>query len=501
MAAAPVVVVELGIAAIHQSMRAGSLSARALTEAYLARIAAYDQQGPALNAVVCVAEDALAKADALDEAFARSHQLTGPLHGIPLLVKDNVDVDGLPSSSGVAAFRDYLPPGDAHTIARLRAAGAILLGKTTMPDFASSWWAYSSLSGETRNPYDLARDPGGSSAGSGAATAASFATAAIGTDCGGSIRLPASCNGLVGIRGTPGLVSRSGSGPLVHLQDTVGPMTRTVEDAARVYEVMIGYDPQDEVSAQSWAARAPTSYLAALDRDGLRGARVGLLLDALGSDGDEHAAPVNTVIRAACASLRAAGAIVEEVRLPDLSRHIVDTSMYVNCSRHAINSYLMARPELPLRSLQQVIERQAYHPMLDLLEACVYGPEMPEYDPLYFRRLAAREQFARAVLNVMAGARLDALIFPTVQVQPPTRAQLADKVWTTLTFPTNTLIASQTWLPSVTVPAGFTPQRMPVGLEFLGRPYDEASMLRLAYGFEQATLARRAPDTTPELSV
>jgi Asp-tRNA(Asn)/Glu-tRNA(Gln) amidotransferase A subunit family amidase len=499
MAAANPAVVELGIADIQSALRAGTLSARSLTQAYLARIAAYDQHGPALNAVVSMAADALSTADTLDRALAASGQLCGPLHGVAVLVKDNVDVAGLPSSSGVAAFRDYRPAADAFTIARLRAAGAVLLGKTTMPDFASSWWAYSSLSGETRNPYDLARDPGGSSAGSGAATAASFATVAIGTDCGGSIRLPASCNGLVGIRGTPGLVSRSGSGPLVFLQDTVGPMARSVEDAARLFEVMIGYDPADEVSAQSWAARASDSYLAALDRDGLRGARLGLLLDALGSDGDVHAAPVNDVVRAACTALRAAGAVVEEVRLPDLARHIADTSMYVNCSRHAINSYLMARPELPLRSLQQVIEQRAYHPMLDLLEACAFGPEMPEYDPLYFRRLAAREQFARAVMKLMAGARLDALVFPTVQVLPPTRAQLADKVWTTLTFPTNTLIASQTWLPSVTVPAGFTPQQLPVGLEFLVRPYDEAGMLRLAYSFEQATRARRAPAATPEL--
>jgi amidase len=499
MATPAVAVVERDIADIHRALRAGALSVRDLTAAYLARIEAYDQRGPRLNAVVCTDGGALAKADALDRAQAEQGALGGPLHGVAILVKDNVDVAGLPSSSGLAAFRDYLPPRDAHCIARLRAAGALLLGKTTLPDFASSWWAYSSLSGETRNPYDLARDPGGSSAGSGAATAASFATAAIGTDCGGSIRLPASCNGLVGVRGTPGLVSRAGSGPLVTLQDTVGPMTRSVEDAARLLEVMVGYDGDDELSAQGWAARAPTSYVAALDGDGLRGARLGLLLDALGGDGDEHAAPVNAVVRAACQSLRDAGAVVDEVRLPDLARHVADTSMYVNCSRHAIDSYLMARPELPLRSLRQVIEQRAYHPMLDLLEACAFGPEMPEYDPLYFRRLAAREQFARAVMNVMARARLDALIFPTVQVLPPTREQLAHKVWTTLSFPTNTLIASQTWLPSITVPAGMSSQQLPVGLEFLVRPYDEAGMLRLAYAFEQRTRARRAPRSTPEL--
>lgn len=498
--AAPIALLDLGIADLQCGLRAGRWSVRALVDAYLARIEAYDQRGPALNAVVCIDAQAGAQADALDRTYATHGELSGALHGTVLLVKDNIDVAGLPSSSGVAAFRDYLPPGDATAVARLRAAGAVMLGKTTLPDFASSWWAYSSLSGETRNPYDLSRDPGGSSAGSGAAAAAAFATAALGTDCGGSVRLPASCNGLVGVRGTPGLVSRSGSGPLVVLQDTVGPMTRSVEDAARLFEVMVGYDAADDLSAQAWAARPPQSYVAALENEGLRGARLGLLLDALGSDGDVHAAPVNDVVRAACATLRAAGAVVAEVGLPDLARHLADTSMYVNCARHAINSYLMARPELPLRSLQQIIDQRAYHPMLDLLEACAFGPELPAYDPMYFRRLAAREQFARAVMKLMASARLDALIFPTLQVEPPSRAQLRDKVWTTLTFPTNTVIGAQTWLPSLTVPAGFTPRGLPVGLEFLVRPYDEPGMFRLAYGFEQASQARRAPAATPALA-
>ena len=492
-------ITEITIDEIHARMRAGTLTAHALVAAYQSRIEAFDQRGPALNAVVTPNEQALAEADALDRAFASTKTLTGPLHGVPLLVKDNIDVAGMPTSNGVALFSNYLPAQDATAVARLRAAGAILLGKTTLPDFASSWWAYSSRSGETRNPYDLERDPGGSSAGSGAATAANFATAALGTDCGGSIRVPASCNALVGIRGTPGLVSRTGSGPLVVQQDTVGPMTRTVRDAARLYDAMIGFDAADPLTAHYVAARAPQSYLTALDADGLRGARLGLVSNALGAQDDPHAMPVNAVVQAAVTAARDAGATVLAVQIPDLMRHLLDTSLYVNCSRHAINSYLLARPELPLRSLQHIIDNRAYHPMLDLLEACAFGPELPEYDPLYFRRLAARELFARIVLTVMGADRLDALIFPTLQVEPPTRAQLREKVWTTLTFPTNTLIASQTWLPSATVPAGFTARGLPVGLEFLVRPYDEPGMFRLAYAFEQVTQARRPPQSTPEI--
>lgn len=498
--AAPLSLVELTISDMHAALVAGRTTTASVVQGYLDRIAAYDQQGPALNAVVNTHADALDHAAALDRQFAASGELNGPLHGVPILVKDNIDVTGVPMTNGLGAFADYQPPTDATAIARLRAAGAVVIGKTTMPDFATSWWAYSSLSGETRNPYALARDPGGSSAGSGAACAANFALAALGTDCGGSVRVPSSCNNLVGVRATPGLISRAGTGMLVFHQDTTGPMTRTVEDAARLFEIMAGYDAQDSLSANYLAARAPQRYRDCLDRNALAGARLGLVTNALGDDADAHAAPVNEVIRQAVVTLEASGAEVVEVEIPDLMRHVVDTSMYVNCSRYEINSYLMARPELPLRSLQQIYEAGAYHPMLDLLEACVFGPEMPDYDPQYFRRLAARELFQRTVLNVMAGARLDALVYPTIQVVPPTREQLDTRVWTTLTFPTNTLIASQTWMPAASVPAGFSPDGVPVGLEILARPYDEPGLFALAYAFEQARGARQAPVATPELS-
>jgi amidase len=492
-------VVETTIGDMQQALRQGPLTSRAVVETYLNRIDAYDRSGPCLNAVVNTHDGALARADELDQAFASSGDFVGPLHGVVLLVKDNIDVTGVALTNGVGAFADYRPPSDATLIKKLKAAGAIILGKTTLPDFATSWWAYSSHSGETRNPYALDRDPGGSSAGSGAACAANLSLAALGTDCGGSIRVPATCNNLVGVRATPGLISRGGVGTLVFFQDTVGPLTRTVEDAARLFEVMVGYDPSDTLSANYLTARAPASYTAALDANALAGARLALVTNAMGADSDPFAAPVNAVTRAGVAALRANGAEVVELEIPDLMRHIVDTSMYVNCSKYEINAYLMARPALPLRSLQQIYEQQAYHPMLDLIEACVMGPEMPEYDPLYYRRLAARELFQRSVLNVMGQASLDALIYPSVQVVPPTREQLNSRLWTTLTFPTNTLIASQTWMPAVSVPAGLTAAGLPVGLEFLARPYDEPGMFALAYAFEQATKARIAPACAPEL--
>jgi len=247
---------EATIDGTRDAITEGRLTARGLVDAYLERIAAYDQQGPALNAVVTVNPAAAARADQLDASFAASGEFAGPLHGIPILVKDNIETAGMPTTQGTIG---------------------LILGKTTLPDFATSWWAYSSLSGETRNPYALDRDPGGSSAGSGAATAANFAMAALGTDCGGSIRVPSSFDNLVGIRSTPGLISRNGAGTLVFFQDTIGPMARTVTDAARVFDTLVGYDPDDSLTAHYLTARAPASYTEFLDTGGLEGARIGLL--------------------------------------------------------------------------------------------------------------------------------------------------------------------------------------------------------------------------------
>ncbi|TDJ63500.1 MAG: amidase [Proteobacteria bacterium] len=492
-------ITEATIAGAHEAMMNGELTARALVDAYRARIDAYDQRGPTINAIITINDAAGARADALDAEFAVSGKLSGPLHGIPILVKDNIETAAMPTTQGCIGLAEFQPTVDATVIQQLESRGAIILGKTTLPDFATSWWAYSSLSGNTRNPYALECDPGGSSAGSGAAVAANFAMAALGTDCGGSVRVPSSFDNLVGIRSTPGLISRNGAATLVFFQDTIGPMTRSVTDAARVFDALVGYDPADSLTAHYLIARVPATYTEFLDVDGLKGRRIGLVTNALGADDDPHSAPVNRVVRAALDSIRVAGAEVIEIQIPDLSQHIVATSMYVNCSKYEINEFLMARPAAAMRSLQQIVEQQRYHPMLDLIEACVRGPEMPEYDPLYYRRLAAREEFARTVINVMGGAALDALVYPSVQVVPPTREQLDARMWTTLTFPTNTLIGSQTWMPSATVPAGFTEAGLPVGLEFLVKPYAEASLFALAYAFEQATQHRRAPSSTPAL--
>lgn len=489
--AAPFAVSEATIDEIHAAMRAGTLTSRALCEAYLERIAAHDRTGARLNAIVAVNEQALAQADELDAAFARSGELSGPLHGIAVLVKDNIETVDVDTTSGSEALLGFRPEQDATAVRRLREAGAIILAKTALPDFATSWFSYSSVSGETRNPYALDHDPGGSSAGSGAGVAASLGTVGIGTDCGGSIRLPASFCNLVGIRSTPGVVPRTGSSFLVVFQDTIGPMARTVTDAVTVFDAMAGYDEADPYSVAHTIARAPARYRDGLGDGNLAGARLGLVRNALGPDDDPASAAVNAITAEAVAALRTAGAEVIEVEIPDLDDQIAATSQYVACSKHDIDLYLHERPALAELSLEQIVAEKRYHPKLDLIEAIVEGPDDPEDDPDYLRRIAARETFTRVLVNLMARERLDTLILPTTRIPAPSNAGRED--WTVLTFPTNTLIASQTWTPAMTVPAGFTPDGIPVGLEFVGKPYDEPTVFRIGYGFEQATGHRRAP--------
>lgn len=500
MAGATFPVVEATIGGIHAAFRDGTLTCRALVEAYLARIAAYDQGGLQLNSVISVNPAALAEADRLDRDFAATGKLSGPLHGIPVAVKDQVETQGIPTTFGSIAMDGYLPANDAHAITRLKEAGAIVLSKTTLPDFATSWFGFCSKAGSTLNPYALDRDVGGSSAGTAASVAASLATVGIGEDTGGSIRLPSSFTNLVGVRVTPGLISRSGMSPLVVFQDTAGPMARTVEDAALLLDALVGYDPGDVYTTAFVIADHHGSYAKAARPEGLRGLRIGVLKEAFGSDADPDAAPVNAVVRDAIAAMQAAGAVMVDISLPNVMEHVIETSLYLTHSRHDINAFLAARPELAYRSVEAIKSAGKYHPVLELFEAIVDdGPARPEDDPAYFRKLAARDSFQRAVVALLAQHQVAAMCFPCVQVLPPTKQEVLDKKWTTLTFPTNTLIAAQTWMPSICLPAGFAPGGIPVGIEFVVLPYHEPDLFRLGYAFEALVQQRRIPACTPEL--
>jgi len=490
--------IEATIESIHAAYRNG-LACEAVVQAYFDRIAAYDQQGPALNAFSAMNPAALDEARQLDRVFAATGAFAGPLHGIPIAVKDQAETAGIPTCFGSIALKGYVPTEDAAIVAKLKAAGAIILGKTTLPDFATSWFGYSSASGETRNPYDLARDPGGSSAGTGAAIAANLAAVGIGEDTGGSIRLPASFNNLVGVRVTPGLISRTGLSPLVVFQDTAGPMGRTVLDTAHVLDAVVGFDPRDPYTTAYTIAGHKGSYAANLSPDALAGARLGVLREAFGSDDDPDCAQVNAVVRAAIEAMRQAGATIIEVSVPDLMDHIIETSLYIMHSRHDINQFLAARPALAYSSLDDIVRDGKYDRRLDLVDEVMKGPAHPTDDPDYYRKLAAREAFQRLMVMLVAANNLDGLCFPSSQVLPPTRAELNAGRWTVLGFPTNTLIAAQTWMPSICLPAGFTPGGLPVGLEIIVPPYHEPDLFRLGYAFECVTQHRRSPDCTPPL--
>ena len=344
----------------------------------------------------------------------------------------------------------------------------------------------------------MARDPGGSSAGTGAAVAANLAAVGIGEDTGGSIRVPASFDNLVGVRVTPGLISRKGLSPLVVFQDTAGPMGRTVKDTAIVLDAIVGYDPRDPYTSAITIAghKAATRKLST---DALNGARMGVLSEAFGSDDDPYCAEVNAVMRAAIEAI-ARGGCGDRRRQPagpdgphhrDLAVHHALATRHQRVPRGTAESGVcLARPDRHRRQIPQAS---------DLITDIMTGPLNPADDPEYYRKLAAREAFQRAVVNIIAANQLDGMRFPSCQVLPPTREELNTGRWTVPTFPTNTLIAAQTWMPSICLPAGFTSAGVPVGMEMIVPPYHEPDLFRLGYAFEQATHHRRAPAAAPPL--
>ncbi len=484
---------EATIDEVHAAFKSGALTAKALVTDYLERIEAVDKSGPALNSIINISPIALEEAEALDAEYKNSGKFRGPLHGIPIVVKDQVETKDIVTTFGSIAQDGYRPKEDATIIKKLKIAGAIVLAKTALPDFATSWFGFCSQIGETKNPYVLAHDPGGSSSGTAAAVSANLATIGIGEDTGGSIRLPASFTNLVGVRVTPGLISRNGLSPLVVFQDTAGPMTRTVRDAAILLDALVGYDSADEYTAAALIAGHKGSYVDALDAKSLKGARLGVISNAFGSDDDPSSAAVNRVMKQAMNAATAAGATLVDIEIPDLMDHILETSLYLTHSRHDINKFFKSRPDMPTGSLEEIQAEKKFDPTLDLLIDIFDGPERPEDDPDYYRKLAARDQFQRLVVGIFGKNELDAFIFPSIQVLPPTKQDVRDGKHLCLEFPTNTLIASQTWMPSICLPAGFSEEGLPVGMELVVLPFHEPELFRLGYGFEQATKFRRAP--------
>lgn len=486
---------EATVADITAAYAAGTTTCRALVEWYLARIEAFDRSGPGINSVITVNPDALSEADALDAAY-RTDGPTGPLHGIPVLMKDQVDTVGMPTTLGSVLFADYLPDQDAVVTAKLKAAGALVLAKATLGELGGGD-THGTLFGSTRNPYALDRTAGGSSGGSAAGIAANLAAVSVGQEGLASIRRPSAWNCTVGMRPTLGLVSRTGAyGGWPSRAGSLGPMTRTVADAAALLDVMVGYDADDPSTAYG-VGRTPPSFTALLDDGGLRGVRVGVLRESMGVDsepGSADYARVGEVFDRAVADLAVAGAVVvDPVAIPEL--HALLAQRFFEGTEESFEVWMARSADPPFRSYAEFVAH-------------------PEYDKIMFRRsggrpaawagsthqayLTARDRLMTNLLATMADHGLDLLVHRTNEhgptlirdgTAPPFVNQKGAPHLNTFLFE----------VPTVSVPAGFTSEDLPVGLAFLGRPFDDGAVLRGAHAYEQATRHRRPPPSTPPL--
>ena len=350
------------------------------------------------------------------------------------------------------------------------------------------------MSGVTRNPYSLDRDAGGSSAGTGAAIAGNLAILGLGEDTGGSIRLPASFCNLVGLRCTPGLISRAGMSPLLVHQDTPGPMCRTVKDAALMLDAIAGFDAKDPYTATAVIAGPPVggSYAANLDGTIIQKARIGVLRQALGSEEDQECEAVHHIFKTSIGRFQTAGATLIDVEIPNLAHYVSFTSTYFTKSRSDLNTFLKKKPHIAA-DIADITAEKKYHPSLDLLEGLAKGPVKPGDDPTYVERREQQDEFQRLLVGIIASNQLDAIALPDSQVPAPTHEDVLKPRWSCLDFPTNTVIASQARMPAITVPAGFTEEGVPAGIELVGLPYQEQQLLGLGYGVEQLLKARKSP--------
>src|ERR1700751_3918164 len=398
---------EATISDVHAAYLSGVTTATRLVQAYLARIQAYDQAGPKLNVVIFLNPRALEEAAALDEHFRRTGKFVGPLHGIPVLLKDNVNTNDMPTTGGSLSLAGYTPATDAAITQKLRSAGAIILAKVNLHEFAIWGETVSSIQGQTLNPYDLTRTPGGSSGGTGAGVAANFAIAGIGTDTVNSIRSPASANSIVGIRPTLGLVSRAGIIPYSFTQDAAGPLARTVTDAAKMLNVLVGYDSNDPATAWS-VGNAEEDYTKFLKANGVQGKRIGVLRSFFGTARINE--EVNRIANQAVEDLRKSGAIVVELNSPDLDSAKItsDISVHEYEFKPAINAYLAAG-NAPVKSLEEIISSGKFHPNIQDNITKAQGLEM---DDSYRLRLQKRSELRQRVMKIMADERLDAIMFP-----------------------------------------------------------------------------------------
>jgi amidase len=492
----PFVLEEATIAQIQTALRARQVTCRSLVDSYLKRIEAYDKQGPALNAIVVVNPNAAREADELDRRLAQTGP-AGPLHCVPTIVKDNFETVGLQSADGSLSLEGFVSDKDAFLVRRIKAAGAIVLAKSNMAEFAFSPYETvgSILPGYTHNPYALDRVTAGSSGGTAAAVAANFGAAGLGTDTGNSIRGPSSHQALVGIRSTMGLTSRAGVAPLNLLADIAGPIARSVEDAVAVFQLIVGEDPNDPVTAAS-RGRATPNYSASLVRDGLKGARIGVLRQAYERPTTD--AEIVNVFTKALADLKGAGAEIVDPATVDLEQVQRDQNAGLCMGfKYDINAYLAAQgARVPVHSLEEIIKSRRFHPSVQVrLEAAqASSPQGPD-SAACREETRYRAAFGAAVTRAMDALKLDAFIYPTWSNPPRLIGDLNSP-----DGDNSQIFSPRSGFPAINVPMGYTRNGvLPAGITFLGRAWSEATLIKLAYAYEQVTRHRHPPPTTPPL--
>jgi amidase len=480
-------VAESTIGEQQRALTEGRITSKALVQAYLDRIAAFDQQGPRLNAIISLNPNALKEAEALDrERTAKGAR--GPLHGIPVIVKDNYGTADMPTTAGTLALIGFTPASDAFQVKKLREAGAIIIAKSNLHELASGITTVGSAFGQTLNPYDPTRNPGGSSGGTGAAIAASFAAIGMGSDTCGSIRVPAAVNNLFGLRPTKGLSSIAGIVPLSTTQDTGGPLTRTVTDLALVLDATIGEDPSDAATRLNPSQQRP-NFTAALKTATLQGARIGVVESLFGDASDD--AEVLKLVRAAIDEMKKQGAIPVAIPLPELQSALDGASVIALEFKEDFAAYLAGQPNAPIHTLEDIFNGGLMHAALEItLKTRISGKGRSSAD--YKLALAKRAAIQQLILKVMEDNQLDALAYPTMRRKP---ARINEPA-----LGSNCQLSATTGFPAITMPAGFTTDGLPVALELLGRALEDAKLVAYTYAFEQATHHRRAPARTPALS-
>jgi len=493
----PFDLIEATIDDIHKAYKSGRLTCRQLVQMYLDRIEAFDKKGPAINAIITLNSAALKEADRLDAAYKTSGPV-GPLHGIPVIVKDQADVKGMPTTLGSVLFKDYYPDRDSFVAENLRKAGAVILAKATLGELGGGD-THGSLFGSTRNPYDTERTVGGSSGGSAASVSANFATVGVGQEGLASIRRPSTWNGITGMRPSAGLVSRGGVyGCWPEIFGSLGPMARTVKDLATLLDTMVGYDTEDPITARG-VGHIPDTFAKFLNKDGLKGARLGILHESIGLNAEpdsEDFKKVTDVFDKAIGELKAAGAeIVDPIVIPKIKELLAKRAGGPGETDRSFKNYYGRSASPPFKTPAEVIASPDFAKVIKRSQdRFKRNPDATKH----YESLRAQEELLTLFLKAMADHKLDAIVHKAVEHQPTLIKDGVNPPFVDQKGAPhlNTFLV---YVPTIVVPAGFTRDNLPAGVCFIGRPYDDGNLIKFAYAYEQATHHRRPPASTTGL--